>query len=313
MPSDAKKKKALAKKTRSKASSSASDLESITNGSSANLAGLSINAEESNNGAADITTTSVLAGHPESRDIHLESVTVLYHGHELLTDTQIELNYGRRYGLIGPNGCGKSTLLRALGLRELNFPKHIDVYHLDREIEASDMSALEAVMSVDEEKARLEAEADALVGLEGPEVEQRLEDIYERLDALDSDTTETRAASILHGLGFDKEMQAKATKHFSGGWRMRIALARALFVDPTFLILDEPTNHLDLEACVWLEETLAKFKRILLMVSHSQDFMNTVCTNIIHMHQKKLKFYGGMCVVGWVVYCVCTCVLLGCA
>ena len=74
---------------------------------------------------------------------------------------------------------------------------------------------------------------------------------------------------------------------------MRIALARALFVDPTFLILDEPTNHLDLEACVWLEETLKGFKRILLMVSHSQDFMNGICTNIIHMHQKKLKYYGG--------------------
>lgn len=74
---------------------------------------------------------------------------------------------------------------------------------------------------------------------------------------------------------------------------MRIALARALFVDPTFLILDEPTNHLDLEACVWLEETLKGFKRILLMVSHSQDFMNGICTNVIHMHQKKLKYYGG--------------------
>jgi len=88
-------------------------------------------------------------------------------------------------------------------------------------------------------------------------------------------------------------MQHQATKDFSGGWRMRIALARALFVDPTFLILDEPTNHLDLEACVWLEETLKGFKRILLMVSHSQDFMNGICTNVIHMHQKKLKYYGG--------------------
>ena len=111
---------------------------------------------------------------------------------------------------------------------------------------------------------------------------------------MDAATTEARAAKLLHGLGFDKRMQHQATKDFSGGWRMRIALARALFVDPTFLILDEPTNHLDLEACVWLEETLKNFKRILLMVSHSQDFMNGVCTNIIHMHQKKLKYYGGM-------------------
>lgn len=93
-------------------------------------------------------------------------------------------------------------------------------------------------------------------------------DVYERLEQLDSDTTEARAASILHGLGFDKEMQMKKTREFSGGWRMRIALARALYLNPTFLLLDEPTNHLDLEACVWLEDYLSKFKRILLMVSH---------------------------------------------
>lgn len=114
-----------------------------------------------------------------------------------------------------------------------------------------------------------------------------------RLDKLDAATTEARAAQILHGLGFTRTMQAKKTREFSGGWRMRIALARALFVDPMFLILDEPTNHLDLEACVWLEDTLKQFKRILLLVSHSQDFMNGVCTNIIHMHQKQLKYYTG--------------------
>ena len=114
-----------------------------------------------------------------------------------------------------------------------------------------------------------------------------------RLDKMDAATTEARAAQLLHGLGFTKRMQAKRTRDFSGGWRMRISLARALFVDPTFLIMDEPTNHLDLEACVWLEETLKNFKRILLMVSHSQDFMNGVCTNIIHMHQRQLKYYAG--------------------
>ena len=119
-----------------------------------------------------------------------------------------------------------------------------------------------------------------------------LSDIYERLDALDSDQTEARAGQILHGLGFTKTMQNKRTRDFSGGWRMRIALARALFVDPALLILDEPTNHLDLEACVWLEETLKNFSRILLVISHSQDFMNGVCTNVIHMHQKGLKNYG---------------------
>ena len=244
-------------------------------------------------GVNDRSTTGVLTSHPQSRDIHIESVTLLFHGHELLADTNLELNYGRRYGLIGPNGCGKSTLLRALGARDYPIPDHIDIYYLDREIAASDMTALQAVMAVDEEREKLEKEAEELSQHEGPEVEQRLEDIYERLDALDSDLAEVRAASILHGLGFDKNMQTKATRDFSGGWRMRIALARALFVEPTFLVLDEPTNHLDLEACVWLEEKFKNWKRILLLVSHSQDFLNGVCTNIVHMQNKKLKFYGG--------------------
>ena len=245
-------------------------------------------------GLNDRACTGVLTSHPQSRDIHFESFTLLFHGHELLADSTLELNYGRRYGLLGPNGCGKSTLLKALGAREIPIPEHIDIYFLDREMPASDLTALEAVMAVDDERMKLEKEAEYLMDKEGPEVETRLEDIYERLDALESDMAEVRAASILHGLGFNKEMQAKKTRDFSGGWRMRISLARALFVEPTFLILDEPTNHLDLEACVWLEDTLKKWKRILLMVSHSQDFLNGVCTNIIHMQQKKLKYYSGM-------------------
>jgi len=88
-------------------------------------------------------------------------------------------------------------------------------------------------------------------------------------------------------------MQRKATKDFSGGWRMRIALARALFINPALLLLDEPTNHLDMEAVLWLEGYLAKFQKILFIISHSQDFMNNVCTNIVHMHDRKLTSYTG--------------------
>lgn len=118
-------------------------------------------------------------------------------------------------------------------------------------------------------------------------------DVYERLDDMSADTAEARAAGILHGLGFTSKMQKTPTKDFSGGWRMRIALARALYVKPHLLLLDEPTNHLDLDACVWLEEELKTYKRILVIISHSQDFLNGICTNIIHVNKKQLKYYGG--------------------
>ncbi|KAM0013880.1 putative ABC transporter, AAA+ ATPase domain, P-loop containing nucleoside triphosphate hydrolase [Helianthus debilis subsp. tardiflorus] len=241
---------------------------------------------------SDRTCTGVLCSHPLSRDIRIESLSLTFHGHDLLVDTELELNYGRRYGLLGLNGCGKSTLLTSIGMRELPIPEHMDIFHLTREIEASDMSSLEAVMNCDEERLKLEAEAERLVGQDDGGGEA-LERVYERLDAMDASTAEKRAAEILNGLGFNKMMQAKKTRDFSGGWRMRIALARALFMNPTILLLDEPTNHLDLEACVWLEETLKKFERILVVVSHSQDFLNGVCTNIIHMQSKKLKMYTG--------------------
>ncbi|XP_038901006.1 ABC transporter F family member 1 [Benincasa hispida] len=241
---------------------------------------------------SDRTCTGVLCSHPLSRDIRIESLSVTFHGHDLIVDSELELNYGRRYGLLGLNGCGKSTLLAAIGCRELPIPEHMDIYHLSREIEASDMSSLEAVISCDEERLKLEKEAESLASQDDGGGEQ-LDRIYERLEALDAATAEKRAAEILYGLGFNKQMQAKKTRDFSGGWRMRIALARALFMNPTVLLLDEPTNHLDLEACVWLEENLKKFDRILVVVSHSQDFLNGVCTNIIHMQNRKLKIYTG--------------------
>jgi ATP-binding cassette subfamily F protein 2 len=241
---------------------------------------------------SDRTCTGVLASHPLSRDIHIESLSLTFHGHDLIVDSELELNYGRRYGLLGLNGCGKSTLLTAIGCRELPIPHHMDIYHLTHEIEASDMSALQAVVTCDEERVKLEKEAEILAAQDDGGGDA-LDRVYERLEAIDASTAEKRAAEILFGLGFNKKMQAQKTRDFSGGWRMRIALARALFMNPTILLLDEPTNHLDLEACVWLEETLKKFDRILVVISHSQDFLNGVCTNIIHMQNRKLKFYTG--------------------
>lgn len=298
MVSDASKKKAAAKKaaaaekrgSKAAAAVAQSKLKDVSNGVSTTADNLADEMAAAR--ITDRTCTGVLASHPQSRDIHIESLSVTFHGHELVTDSTLELNYGRRYGLLGLNGCGKSTLLTAIGLREVPIPEHMDIYHLTKEIDATDLTALEAVKNVDEERLRLEKEAEKLAQQDDGGGEP-LERIYERLELMDSATAEMRAAQILHGLGFTKKTQAKKTRDFSGGWRMRIALARALFMNPTILLLDEPTNHLDLEACVWLEETLKKFDRILVVVSHSQDFLNGVCTNIIHMQNKQLKFYTG--------------------
>ncbi|KAI3903021.1 hypothetical protein MKW92_027556, partial [Papaver armeniacum] len=161
----------------------------------------------------------------------IESLSVTFHGHDLIVDSELELNYGRRYGLLGLNGCGKSTLLTAIGFRELPIPEHMDIFHLTREIEASDMSSLEAVINCDEERIKLEKEAEVLAAQDDGGGEQ-LERIYERLEALDASTAEKPLAEILFGLGFNKMMQAKKTRDFSGGWRMRIALARAPVYEP---------------------------------------------------------------------------------
>ncbi|KAH8341653.1 hypothetical protein KR074_000329 [Drosophila pseudoananassae] len=249
--------------------------------------------EEARISAEARSCTGSLAVHPRSRDVKIANFSITFFGSELLQDTMLELNCGRRYGLIGLNGCGKSSLLAVLGGREVPIPPHIDIFHLTREIPASSKSALQCVMEVDEERIKLEKLAEELAMSDEDDAQEQLIDIYERLDDMSADQAEAKAARILHGLGFDKAMQQKQAKDFSGGWRMRIALARALFVKPHLLLLDEPTNHLDLDACVWLEEELKEYKRILVLISHSQDFLNGVCTNIIHLTGKRLKYYTG--------------------
>lgn len=295
MPSDAKKRRDAQKKA---AANKSSNKKKTQNGPSKETGnklvdGITKQLDELELISQHRSCTGVLASHPDSRDLHIDNLSITFHGAELLSDTKLELNVGRRYGIIGLNGCGKTSLLSAIQLREFPIPKHIDTFLLCREMPPSDKTALECVIEVDTERLRLEKEAETLAATDDLESHDRLLDVYERLDYMDADKADARAGYILHGLGFTKEMQNKKVKDFSGGWRMRIALARALYIKPALLMLDEPTNHLDLDACVWLEEELRNYKRILVIISHSQDFLNGVCTTIIHMHLRKLIYYGG--------------------
>merc|ERR1712166_1451793 len=164
----------------------------------------------------------------------------------------------------------------------------------DSEAKPEEISAIQAVVDVvAKEHQRLEELTVTL--LDDPEGNcDLLAVIGDKLNKMDPDTFEPRACELLHGLGFTKQMMHKFTKDMSGGWRMRVSLAQALFVEPTLLVLDEPTNHLDLGACVWLEEYLKNYPNTLLFTSHSEDFMNGVCTNIMQLTQKgTLVTWGG--------------------
>lgn len=244
-------------------------------------------------GLSDRVTTGVLASMEQSKDVKITSASLVFHGKVLITDSTLEVNFGRRYGLLGENGCGKSTLLKAIDKREYPFPEHVDIYLLNEGAPPTDQGALEWVVNeAKKEVERLDNLAEEILEKDGPESVELL-DIYERSEAMDPSTFETRASLILTGLGFNKKTINKKTKDMSGGWKMRVGLARALFVQPSLLLLDDPTAHLDLEACVWLEEYLKKWKKTLILVSHSMDFLNGVCTNMIDMRQKQLMYYGG--------------------
>jgi ATP-binding cassette subfamily F protein 2 len=239
--------------------------------------------------------TGVLASNPTSTDVKIEKFSVTVAGQPLLDDATLELNVGTRYGFIGQNGSGKTNVLNAIALREIPIPDHIDLYHLHAEAEPTERTAIESVVDhVTEEIVRLEAAQDLIIETSGVE-DERLEAISDRLSELDPDTFEFEARKILVGLGFSNDTvpMERATKDMSGGWRMRVSLAKALFAAPTLLLLDEPTNHLDLESCVWLEEHLSHYKKCLFVVSHSQDFLNTVCNKIVWLHDRDLKYYGG--------------------
>ena len=245
--------------------------------------------------------TGVLTSEPRARDVKVYPFSLSLFGTPLVEDTTIELNAGQRYGLVGRNGCGKSTFLQCLANREIPIPKLFDIYLLAGEAPPGEVSALDYVIqSAKDEIEKIDNMIEEILVNEGPESEALLQ-LYERQDELDESTFETRASTILVGLGFTPLADLsqggshihKLTKDMSGGWRMRVALAKALFLAPSILLLDEPTNHLDLGACVWLEEYLSTYPKILVVTSHSQDFLNGVCTSMMIMENKQLKYWSG--------------------
>ncbi|XP_063174964.1 ATP-binding cassette sub-family F member 1 [Chroicocephalus ridibundus] len=229
-------------------------------------------------------------------DIKLEKFSISAHGKELYVNADLYIVAGRRYGLVGPNGKGKTTLLKHIANRALSIPPNIDVLLCEQEVVADETPAVQAVLRADTKRLRLLEEEKRLQALlEGGDdaAAERLEKVYEELRAIGAAAAEAKARRILAGLGFNPEMQNRATRKFSGGWRMRVSLARALFMEPTLLMLDEPTNHLDLNAVIWLNNYLQTWKKTLLVVSHDQGFLDDVCTDIIHLDAQRLFYYRG--------------------
>mmetsp|Transcript_54580 Transcript_54580/g.151425 ORF Transcript_54580/g.151425 Transcript_54580/m.151425 type:complete len:598 (-) Transcript_54580:67-1860(-) len=239
--------------------------------------------------------TGVLASPQSALDVKFDSFSLQVGGNQLVNDCHLELNQGCRYGLIGDNGSGKSNVLAALAQRDVPLPRHVDVFHLHEEAQPTEQSAVEAVIAhIVEESERLEALTVEIMEANGPD-DPCLDAINDRIAELDPVGAEPRARKILSGLGFADHLvpMDRKTKHMSGGWRMRVSLAKALFAAPSLLLLDEPTNHLDLEACVWLEQHLAGYKKCLVVISHSQDFLNAICTHTVWLNNLTLSYYGG--------------------
>jgi len=225
--------------------------------------------------------------------LNLNGITVRLGGRTILDGASAALPPGSRVGLIGRNGAGKSTLVRVIaGMLEpddgtADMPRGARLGYIAQEAPSGTATPFDTVLAADTERAALMIES------ETNEDPDRLGDVYERLIAIDAYTAPMRAAQILLGLGFDEEMQQRPLDSFSGGWKMRVALAALLFSQPDLLLLDEPSNHLDLEAVMWLEDFLVGYKATIVVVSHERDFLNNVVDHILHLQNGKIQLYPG--------------------
>ncbi|KAJ9470375.1 ABC transporter F family member 3 [Diplonema papillatum] len=232
---------------------------------------------------------------PQGGEIRLNQVHISMGKSCLLKSADLIVLAGHRYGLIGRNGVGKTTLLRHIAEGELEgISPFLQILHIEQECMPSLDTPIQVVLSADVERRNLmDEEAELVKGEDTPETGKRLAEIYARMDEVDAHSAEARASQILSGLSFTQEMMSMPTKSLSGGWRMRVSLARALFISPDILLLDEPTNHLDLHAVLWLENYLSTWEKTLIVVSHSRTFLNAVVTDVIYFANEKLEYYRG--------------------
>ena len=225
--------------------------------------------------------------------LKIENITYSVEGRPLFEGASATIPTGHKVGLVGRNGAGKTTLFRiikrelALEGGDISLPNRARIGGVAQEVPSSSMSLIDTVLAADEERASLMAEAEVAHDA------HRIAEIQARLTDIDAWSAEGRASSILKGLGFDAEAQLRPCSDFSGGWRMRVALAGVLFAQPDYLLLDEPTNYLDLEGALWLESYLQKYPHTVLIISHDRGLLNRAVTGILHLDNKKLTYWSG--------------------
>ncbi len=225
--------------------------------------------------------------------LNLSSITVRLGGRTILDRATAALPSKARIGLIGRNGAGKSTLMKVMiGQLDpddgsIEMPRKTRIGYIAQEAPHGSSTPFETVLAADTERAALLTESESCTDPD------RMADVHERLIAIDAYTAPARAARILVGLGFDEEMQARPLDSYSGGWKMRVALAALLFSEPDLLLLDEPSNHLDLEATLWLENFLKSYPAMMVVISHERDLLNNVVDHILHLEGGQTTLYAG--------------------
>lgn len=225
--------------------------------------------------------------------LHINDLTYRIEGRPLFEQATLAINQGDKVGLVGRNGTGKSTLFRLIKGEvspddgDINIRKNMKLGVVDQEVPSGPQSLIETVLDADKERKALLAESETATD------PMRIAAIHTRLSDISAYSAEARAGAILSGLGFSAQEQLKPCSDFSGGWRMRVALAAMLFAQPDILLLDEPTNYLDVEGAVWLEAHIRKYPGTTFVISHDRDFLNTAVTHIAHLRGGKLFSYTG--------------------